>query len=174
LVELGLELIKARPFDQVLVDDVIEAAGISKGLLFHYFATKRDFQVAVIEAAADELLASLQPDPSLEPLAQLRRGIDAYIAYIEQQPATYIAIARGAGSDDQLLAVFERTRDAIVELITGAIVDRPSALLRLGVRGWIANVEESTFVWLRDRPCSRKRLVEFLYQCALAVIPLAS
>jgi AcrR family transcriptional regulator len=172
LVQLGLQLIKQRPFDQVLIDEVIAAAGISKGLLFHYFPTKRDYQVAVIQAAADDLLATLRPDPELPVLEQLRHGIDAYVGYIEQQPASYTAIVRGAGSDDALLAVFEDTRDAIGELIIQGVTPDPTPLLRLGVRGWIASVEESTILWLRDRPCSRETLIELCFRAALTLLPM--
>ncbi len=173
LVELGLARIKTRPFDQLLLDEVIEAAGISKGLLFHYFPTKRDYQVAVIRAAAAELLAALRPDPELDVVSQLRAGIDAYIGYIEQQPASYTAIVRGAGSDDALLAVFEQTRDAIVDLIISQVTTDPSPLLRLAVRGWIASVEETTILWLRDRPCERGLLVELFFRAAMQLLPLA-
>lgn len=172
LVQLGVDLLKDRPLDQRLVDDVIKAAGISKGLLFHYFPSKRDYQVAVVTAAADELLASVQPDESLDLLEQLRQGIDAYIDYIERNPTTYIAIVRGAGTDDALLEVFETTRDSIVELIAGKVVVDPSPLLRLAIRGWIASVEEATILWLRDRPCSRDVLVDLLFRSALQLLPL--
>ncbi len=37
-------------------EEVIATAGISNGLLYHYFPTKVDYQVAVVEGAADELL----------------------------------------------------------------------------------------------------------------------
>jgi len=171
-VELGLGLIKSRPFDQMLVDEVIEAAGISKGLLFHYFPTKRDFQLAVVQAAAKELLAALEPDRSLDVLEQLRRGLEAYICYIEQHPSSYIAIVRGAGSDDGLLAIFEENRDAVVQLIAEPFSTEPNDMLRLVIRGWIASVEESTFLWLRDRPCDREMLVELLLRVGLQLVSL--
>ncbi len=170
-MQLGVDLIKLRPFDQMLIDRVTKAAGISKGLLFHYFPTKRAYQVAVIRAAAKELLAAIEPDDELDVLTQLRRGIEAYIGYIEQQPASYLAITRGAGSDDQLLEVFEETRASIVDLITAKISPTPSPLLVLAVRGWIASVEESAFLWLRDEPCGRDELVELLYNAALQLLP---
>jgi len=174
LVQLGVDIIKERPFDRLLVDEVIAAAHISKGLLFHYFPSKRDYQVAVVRAAADELVSLLQPDPSLPVLDQLRHGIDAYISYIEGNPASYNAIVRGAGSDEALLALFEDTRDEIVQLITGEITPDPSPLLRLALRGWIASVEESSFLWLRDHPCSREALIELLFQAALQLLPLVA
>lgn len=179
LVGLGLELIKERPFDQVLVDEVIAAAGISKGLLFHYFPSKRAFQLAVMEAATTELVARLTPADELDVLEQLHQGLDAYVAYIEENQAGYLAIVRAVGSDDALLDLFERTRDAIVDIIVGGLVRTGLAkdedpMLRLAARAWTASVEESTFLWLRDRPCTREQLLEMLTRSALQLAPLVA
>jgi AcrR family transcriptional regulator len=57
LVALGLRMLSTRPLDKVAIDDIAAEAGISRGLLFHYFPTKRDFHVAVARAAAADLLA---------------------------------------------------------------------------------------------------------------------
>jgi AcrR family transcriptional regulator len=173
LVALGLELMRAHPIDHQFLDRVIAAAGISKGLLFHYFPTKRDFQIALVEAATARLLASIAGDPGPDPDARLRHGLDAYIGWIEHNEAGYLAFARGAGSDPALLDLFESTRDSVVALLVdglvgaGAAVDSPK--LRLAARGWIASVEETTFLWLRDRPCSRDELLELLFRQAAAV-----
>jgi AcrR family transcriptional regulator len=179
LIALGVELVKQRPFDQTLVDEVIDSAGISKGLLFHYFPSKRAYQLAVMEAATSELVGLLEPDEQLPVLGQLSRGLDAYVAYIEQNPAGYLAIVRGAGSDDDLLALFEQTRDAIVDIVVGGLVRTGLAteedpLLRLAARAWTASVEESTFLWLRDRPCTREMLLELLTRSALQMAPLVA
>ena len=57
LVALGVEIFSERPFDDVSIDDIAAAAGISKGLLYHYFPSKRDFYVAVVRHSADEMQA---------------------------------------------------------------------------------------------------------------------
>src|SRR5580765_6635428 len=57
LVALGVELFAARSYDEVSIDELARAAGISKGLLYHYFPTKRDFYVATVEEGATQLLA---------------------------------------------------------------------------------------------------------------------
>jgi AcrR family transcriptional regulator len=56
LVALGLKMLSTRPLDKVAIDDIAAEAGISRGLLFHYFPTKRDYHVAVARAAAQDLL----------------------------------------------------------------------------------------------------------------------
>jgi AcrR family transcriptional regulator len=173
LVALGLELLRDHPIDHQFLDRVIVAAGISKGLLFHYFPTKRDFQAAVVEAATAQLLDSISGDPHRDPDTRLRQGIAAYVAWIEQNEAGYLAFARGAGSDPALLDLFESTRDTVVALLVdglvGAGVAADAPTLRLAARGWIASVEETTFLWLRDRPCSREELLALLFRQAAAI-----
>src|SRR5437868_5737634 len=62
LIELGLRMLSSDSPDPVPVDEIAEAAGISRGLLFHYFPTKRDFYVAVAQEAARPLLEVTERD----------------------------------------------------------------------------------------------------------------
>jgi AcrR family transcriptional regulator len=64
LVALGLELLGRTPHDQVSIGEIARAAGISKGLLYHYFPTKSDFVVAVLRASRDELERRMAPAPA--------------------------------------------------------------------------------------------------------------
>lgn len=173
LVATGLALVKTVPVDQVTPDDVAEAAGVSKGLVFHYFASKRDLQVAIVRAATRELLDQLDVDPSLPPETRLRAGLEAFITYIEQQPESYTAMSRGAGSDPQLQAVFDETRNEVVRLIAGALgLPEPTLGLRIVLRGWIAMVEETVLHWIDGEPVPRDQLVAFLHGMATAMLLL--
>jgi AcrR family transcriptional regulator len=172
LVHVGLDLLKSSPFDQVSPDLVARVAGVSKGLVFHYFPTKRDLQVAVLRAAAAELLAELDPDPAMAPDQRLRAGLDAFVDFIEQQPANYLAVSRSAGSDPGLLAVFEDTRAAVVDIVVRSLgLSAPPPGLRIVIRGWIAMVEEAILHWLDGRPIPREALVDFLQKAALTMLP---
>src|SRR5690242_4164925 len=59
LVALGLAEFGTRTYDDVSIDLIAQAAGISKGLLYHYFPTKRAFYVACVREAAARLLARM-------------------------------------------------------------------------------------------------------------------
>jgi AcrR family transcriptional regulator len=172
LVSIGLALMKEMPFDEVTAEIVARAGGVSKGLVFHYFPTTRDLQVAILRAATAELLADLDVGSGLPPDERLRAGLDAFVRYIEQQPSSYQAVARRAGSDEQLLAVFEDTRAAVVDIVAATLgLSELPAGLRLAIRGWIAMVEECVLHWLDDRPVPREELVEFLRRAALSMLP---
>ena len=66
LLELGLQLFSDHSYDELGVDDIARAAGISKGLLYHYFPSKRDYYVEVVRRAAGELLARTDGAPHAE------------------------------------------------------------------------------------------------------------
>ena len=172
LVAVGLALMKEIPFDQVTAEVVARAGGVSKGLVFHYFPTTRDLQVAILRAATAELLADLDVGAGLPPDERLRVGLDAFVRYIEHQPASYQAVVRRAGFDEPLLAVFEDTRAAVVDIVAASLgLSELPAALRLVIRGWIAMVEECVLHWLDEKPVPRVELVEFLRRSALTMLP---
>lgn len=174
IVQAGLELLQERPFDEVGAAEVAQAVGITKGLVFHYFPSNRDLQVAIARAAAHELVAELVTDPNLPNDQRLAIGLDAFIGYIERNPDAYVAVARGAGANDQLLEVYEEARGRIVQLIFEALgLSDPPPAVRIGIRGWIAGVEEAVIQWLDGRPIPRSELVDLLRNAGLALLEAA-
>ena len=119
LVELGLKMLSTRPLDKVAIDDIAAEAGISRGLLFHYFPTKRDFHVAVARAAAQDLLARTDTRVGSSLMARLRANVEAFVDHLTENRDAYVAFIRGsAGGDPELLAVYEDTRTAFTEEVT--------------------------------------------------------
>lgn len=178
LVALGVDMLSTRPLDQVSVDDIAHAAGISRGLLFHYFASKREFLAAVVQAAADRLLAVTDPDRTLPLLDRLRAGLDGYIGFIEANRAAYVSLVRGAqGADVHLADVFETTRAAVVRRILDQLeAGEPSPALHIAVRGWIGLVEESTLTWLAEprAAITRDQLVTLLQDSLVDLLTRAA
>ena len=95
LLAAGLRLFSDRPYDELAIDDIAAEAGVAKGLLYYYFGSKRGFYVAIVQAAARELGARLDPDHSLPPAERLRRALDAYLVYVEEHSAGYRTLLAG-------------------------------------------------------------------------------
>src|ERR671910_1617823 len=72
LVAIGLAMIVETPIQDLSMDDIAAEAGISRGLLFHYFPTKTDFYLACIAAAGRRILRNTAPDESAAGPAQVR------------------------------------------------------------------------------------------------------
>jgi AcrR family transcriptional regulator len=175
LIELGLRMLSSATPEQVPVDEIAEAAGISRGLLFHYFPTKRDFYVAVARAAADQLLDVTEPDPRLHHMERLHESLASYVDYVAANEALYIALVRGAaGSDKELQAISEATRARVAERVIEALelVD-VSPAVRTAVWGWVGFIEEATLDWLRHRDLDRDRLLAIQEQMLVHAVEAA-
>jgi AcrR family transcriptional regulator len=175
LLDLGVRMLATRTLDELSVDALAEQAGISRGLLFHYFKNKQDFHRAVVQRAADDLLARTKPDMSQEPTTRLALSLAHYVDYLRANHQAYIALVRGAaGSDEALRDIFDRTRDAMTARITDnlevfGVQDSPT--VRLMARGWSALVEEAVLDWVADpHQLSREDLLRVLTATLPAVL----
>lgn len=176
LIDLGTEMLADRPLEQISVEDIADQAGVSRGLLFHYFASKQDFHLEIVREASRSMIERTAPDPSLEPFESLRDSIANYVDYVTEKRDTFISLLRGAASGDpEMREVFEQTRTKMADRTVSAlhtldVVVTPT--IDLAVRGWIAFVEEATITWLRDPQVTRDELIELNVQ-ALPAIALA-
>ncbi len=73
-------------YDELSMATIAREAGISKALLYHYFPGKQAYFAATLEEKAAELAALTEPDPSLPPLEQLTRSLDAFLDWVGGQP----------------------------------------------------------------------------------------
>ena len=172
LVGLGLQMLSTRPLDKVAIDDIAAEAGISRGLLFHYFPTKRDFHLAVARAAAQQLLDRTQTDPDLPPIEQLRAGVEAFVDHLTDNRDAYVAFIRGSsGGDPDLLGVYESTRTAFTDrVLDGLGIEPVTTRLRTVVRGWVAFTEEVTVDWLSGGDLERDELITLLDEALVSLV----
>jgi AcrR family transcriptional regulator len=82
-------------YDEVSIEDLARAAGVSKGLLYHYFPTKRDLYVATLEHSARQLVEMTTTDRSAPPDERVRRGLETYLDFVERHGKAYVALIRG-------------------------------------------------------------------------------
>jgi len=148
LIALGMQLFSATDYDDVSLDEVARQLNISKGLIYHYFPTKKDFFSACVEASAEALLVMTEPDESLPPAERLSQGVKAYLQYVESHRGAFVALMRGRSSGE-IAKILERTRQRLLDRIINALPfehkDDPRLLLAL--RGWIGFVEALSLEW---------------------------
>ncbi|OZE80871.1 TetR family transcriptional regulator [Rhodococcus sp. 15-649-1-2] len=176
LIELGTEMLADRPLEQVSVEDIADQAGVSRGLLFHYFSSKQDFHLAIVREASKTMLERTAPDMTLDPYQILRDSIAHYVDYVTENRETFISLLRGSATGDpDMRDVFEQTRTTMAERTIANLYKlhvEANPTTELAVRGWIAFVEEATISWLRDPRISRDELIE-LNVGALPAVALA-
>ena len=85
LVGIGLARIVDTPIQDLSIDAVAAEAGISRGLLFHYFPTKTDFYLACIAAAGRRMLRTTAPDEELPGEQQVEMVTRLMVEQIERR-----------------------------------------------------------------------------------------
>ncbi|BAW09571.1 transcriptional regulator [Nocardia seriolae] len=167
LITLGVEMLRDRDLEDISVTEIADRAGISRGLLFHYFSSTQDFQLAILREANAEFLERTAPDRSLDLYAMLHDSIDRYIDYVSENSSAYQALLRGPVSTrPEMAELVANARQATAERILAEAPipadDPDQPRLALAVRGWIAFVEEVVLTWLREKPITREALVDML------------
>jgi AcrR family transcriptional regulator len=162
LLDVGKRVFLERPYDELSMDELAVLSGVSKGLLYHYFPTKREFYMAVLNSAVDEMIEIVQPRQGLAPAEQLRLALDGYLRYVDEHALSYQAVLRGGiGGDPDVVAIADRFRNAAYELILSQAPE-VTPLLGLAIRGWIGFVEAVSLEWLRTRRPARSEFVSLL------------
>lgn len=177
LLALGLGVFSSRAYDEVSMEDIARAAGISKGLVYHYFPTKRHFYVAALREASRQLLAETEPDADDPPEERLRKGLSGYLAFVEKHARAYATLMKGGiGVDKQVSGIVDKTRAEFVQRFFSApeVATHLTPALRIAVRGWIGFVESTALEWLDHREISREALLELWTRMLFATTTVAT
>lgn len=155
LLDLGLELFDRHSYESLSIETIASEAGISKGLLYHYFPGKRAFYVAVVESAASMLLeraaaASEEADqlPDTTPLERMVAGVDAYLDFAETYADSFRFVLRA--KDEEVQPILQSVRRHFIDRLL------EEGGNPLGAVGLIAFAEGVTLEWL-DAPEAWKR-----------------
>ena len=172
LVAAG-QLFSERPYAEVSMADLADAAGVARGLLHHYFRSKHDLYLEVVR---DVVQVPVMPVP--EGAARLsvdevwERSVDGWLRLIEANAEMWVtATTVGAGQDAEVQGILDEAKEVVVEQALRALaIDVATAgpeLRALG-RGYGGMVEEITLEWLQRGRLTKEQVRTIL----LRTLPL--
>ncbi|MGV9932784.1 TetR/AcrR family transcriptional regulator [Streptomyces olivaceoviridis] len=178
LIGVALDLFSRRSPDEVSIDEIASAAGISRPLVYHYFPGKLSLYEAALQRASEDL-ASRFTEPHEGPLgARLLRVMGRFFDFVDEHGPGFSALMRGGP------AVGSTTTNALVDSVRQAAYDQilshlgvteASPRLELVVRSWISLAESTALIWLDGRRIPRPELERQLVHdfAALAAVSAA-
>lgn len=177
LLRAGVELLSHRRPEDVSTEEIAAAAGVSKGLLYHYFPTKQSFIVAALELGQAELADRLRPDPDLEPMDRLDASLNAFLDSVEENTAAYTAIFERGGAHPEVAATLSAGREQQLRMLLDALaplgdagVDRtPAPALEAALQGWLFFCEGVVLRWLAHGGLDRHQVLVLLRMTLLGV-----
>lgn len=155
LIDSGAQLISQQGYNATGINAVLKTCGVPKGSFYHYFSSKQDFGLAVIERFAtgyDESLVALLEDSDTPPLERLKRYFAAGREHMHECDHTTGCLIGNLGQElsgqsdtfrDALNVVFQRWEQHFVNCLRdaqkqGAITTHtaPEALASFILTGW--------------------------------------
>lgn len=182
LLDAGVELLRHRRHEEVSIDEIAVAAGVSRGLLYHYFPTKREFILAALERGQAQLAEQLRPNPELDPVPRLDASLDAFLDSVEEHASAYTAIFKRAGGDPEIAATLNRGREQQLQTLLEALgslegpeIEIPiTATLEAGLQGWLFFCEGAVLRWLEHDGLSRDSLHLLLRRALIGTVSAAA
>src|SRR4051812_42600507 len=116
IIQAGTELIALNGFNSTGLDSVLKQAEVPKGSFYHFFPSKEDFGVAVIDAFAERFearLASFLEEPSVPPLERIRRYLESSVDRLARDSCTRGCLLGNLGQE--LAGLNERFRIRLEE-----------------------------------------------------------
>lgn len=165
LLELALEMFGSRTYDEISIDEIAKAAGISKGLLYHYFPSKRAFYVAALQTASQQLIDETDVGDEL-PMGpeRMQRALRAFVHYVDNHRIPFSALLRGGvGSDPEVRRIVGDTRQRLVDRIRTRFpppADDPKTLAVLN--GWLGFIEAASLRWIEEDDMTTDELCNLL------------
>ena len=174
LVALGVAALVDQPLESLTIEQLSQRAGVSRGLLFHYFGSKQGLHREVVRTARDSMLHATEPVADLPPLERLRDTLARIVAFVREHRGTFYSLVRGVASgDEEVRSVVEEARGEQAERVTAVFLELgvpDGPLLRIALRSWIAFAEEALVESALGTDLPDERIVDFLERSARGVV----
>lgn len=176
ILDCARRLFAERPYAEVSTAEIARAAGIARGLLNHYFGTKRDLYLEVVREAATvpEIAVAQLPEGTLE--ERIDAAVVWFLDSLEQQGASWISAAgaHGLGRDPELEKILLQAEndsvDRVLEAVGLAEDTGHRAELRAMIRAYGQLARSAGRDWLLKGILTREQVHSLMRQCLLTIV----
>ena len=170
-------LFSERPYAAVSTSDIAREAGVARGLLHHYFGTKRELYLAVVRGLVrmpSNPVPLQSPGRGLEVV--IEESVERWLEMLERNRGTWLAAigARGLGRDPEVEAILddarERAADRLIEALQTYEAAQAPPALRAVIRSYSGFAEAASIEWLERARLTREQVRVLLVQGFLTIV----
>lgn len=170
-------LFSERTYASVSTSEIAAEAGVARGLLHHYFGTKRDLYLEVVRSM---MRTPSNPVPlrsaggNIETI--IDEGVDRWLTMLERNAGTWLAAigARGVGHDPEVEAILDQARDQAADRLIESLQTYEAAQarppLRALIRAYSGYAEAASVEWLQHKRLTREQTKTALVQGFLSIV----
>lgn len=154
LLDVAQEVFAEQGFHATSMDEIAEAAGVTKPVLYQHFDSKRLLYLELLEDVGQQLLDKITAATAQArtPREQVEFGFDAYFRFVaERQSAFRLLFGGGVGRDEEFADAVRTVETAISEAIATLIETNIDAEhRRLLAQGIVALAEGTARYWIEN------------------------
>jgi AcrR family transcriptional regulator len=162
-------LFSERGYSAVSTAEIAGEAGVARGLINHYFGTKRELYVEVVR---EMVRFRSQPVPEYRsgdtPASRLDESIERWLDMVERNREAWLAAigAEGLGRDPEIEGVLDEAREQATARLIETLGLGPAASappeLHAVLRAYGGMAEAATREWLERGRWDREQVASFL------------
>ena len=165
ILDAANALFAERSYDQVSIEDIANSAGVTRGLVHHYFGGRKEVYVALLERIGAQREQQLRPPVGRSARARVADSVSRWLDWTEANRTIWLAtMAQGEDIADPEVrrVVSDLVRRAVALLVTfHADIANDSPRLRYALECWTGLNRAATRRWLQGE-ASRKATQELL------------
>jgi AcrR family transcriptional regulator len=170
-------LFSERNYDAVSTTDIANEAGVARGLLHHYFGTKRDLYLEVVRSLVkmpSNPVPLQAPGRGLETV--ISESVDRWLTMLERNRETWLAAIgpRGLGRDPEVEAILDEAREQAADRLIEALQTYEAAQapdeLRATIRSYSGFAEAASVEWLLRSRLTREQTRTLLVEGFLSLM----
>ncbi|MGH9188138.1 MAG: TetR/AcrR family transcriptional regulator [Acidimicrobiales bacterium] len=172
LLDVAEQVFADLGYDGASIEQIASAAGITRPIIYEHFGSKDGIYLACVRRARQHLEAALfDAVAGADDLGErLRRGIDACMAFIEQDPHRWAVLFSGVAVSGPIAAEVLQMRFATVNIIADLLHAASPKLPRQEVEAYahaLSGSGEQLERWWRQNPhVSREKIVSYFHRFA--------
>ncbi len=154
LLDVALDCFAARGFHATSMDEIAEAAGVTKPVLYQHFTSKRRLYLELLDDVGGQLMEAIADATAgaSGPHAQVEAGFEAYVAFMTgRRQAFPLLFGSGARRDPEFADAVRKVEESIAEAIAELIAaDVDAAHRRVLATAIIGMAEGVLRHWISD------------------------
>ncbi|HZC72396.1 MAG TPA: helix-turn-helix domain-containing protein [Jatrophihabitans sp.] len=173
ILECAVRLFGERPYAAVSTTDIAREAGVARGLLNHYFGTKRDLYLEVVRTLV--LLPDLDDATvATGPLkTRVQRSVEWFLDVVSVHAKTFVAVtgAEGVGDDPEIERILAAADDRAARKVLQTVgLSADVAEHRAVIRAYGGLVKAAVREWVRGDTLNREQVQLLLSQALITIV----
>ncbi|MGL6236297.1 MAG: TetR/AcrR family transcriptional regulator [Segniliparus sp.] len=178
LLEIGCQMLRDTPCDQLKLQDVADRAGVSAGLIYRYFGSKQTFLLTLLEREVDAVLAAIDLEAEAPLATKVSSAIASYIDCVLANRNAHLAIHRGDfGADPVVRALIEKNHSALQRRMLAMLQAEgveATPKQRFAVSACITYAINLVLDWVQGPVIGKDELQDLCAQSIVAILIAAS